>query len=1025
MKPKHFFPIAALVLSSTIAFAAPTTAPVREPKYPPKTRRTLYSDEQIALARKNIAKYPAAKAIADTTIKSADKWVEWRDEDLTFLLAPPDVPRAFAVCASGCPVCGNKIREKGGDYAWIMDPKQPYKLKCPIDGTVFPSNDYESYYRSGFTEKKDWDGKYVDDGWGWKDPKTGEKFWFVAYYNHWIWHKYLVPGLNDLANAYLLTGDKKYAHKAAVMIHRIAEVYPGMDHAKQSRYGQMMAARGADYPGKVVNAIWETGLAQHVCDSYDAVWETIDGDEELQREAHKSGAQIRSFIEANFLEDAIDAYFSGRIRGNFGMHQGTLVHLALVRQTGDNDKWFDGLMNESSNDFETLGLNFALYDLVYRDGVPSETSPGYNYLWVNKIASYGDQLQRAGREVFGIAKTKRLFDAVLDQVNIGKFTPDLGDAGGVYGYLEAKESNTFQTAYRRYHDPRYAAWLAKMGATGENTFKTFDSLCSPPIEVPAPPATNEAAAAAAVSRRMPPQKSRLQDGAGLAIINNPADTVSLSLEYGQHHGHGHYDRLGFELFANDQPIMPDLGYPDAMNDFVPGIYTWSKNTISHNTVVVDAQRQKGVGPGEVKLFADSPFARVIDVDATETYPQCSTYRRAIIQVDCGEDRSYFVDIFTVAGGHQHDYSLHGPPGDLEMIGGKWSEPQTKGTLAGEDVSLGQIYDDPKMAARDYKGGFSGYAGSGFQHLFNVRAQHQGGWVAQFKDEKDPHSMLRIRVLDQPDQQVMLCDAHVSPGRYPQMLKYLIARRKGDDLKSRFVSVIEPFRDSPFITSVKRMKSEHDDDIVSLQVERGKEIDTITYNPAHWTLPTVWGAWKPDVVVTRVPTGHANFFGVSTTDPDRRIEGKVVEALPMTGVIRIALRAALQPEMAETLVGRVVHFSNDRHRTAHMIASAKIQENNLILTLRDDMLVGVAQLDKVTPDQLHTSTALPLYPCYRGTTLTDELFHANILVDRIDSQGNIKPLNKLPDDHSLKAGDRVWLMDVGVGDRAEIPFITSN
>ncbi len=1004
----------AIILSSLlplVASAAPATLPVRTPKYAPKTKRTLHSDEQIALARRNVAKYPAARAIADATIKSADKWVDWKDDDLTFLLTPPDVPRAFAVSASGCPVCGKKIKEKGGDYAWIIDPKQPYKVKCPIDGTVFPSNDYQSYYRSGFTEKKNWDGKYVDDGWGWADPKTGEKFWFVAYYNHWIWHKYLVPGLGDLADAYLLTGDKKYAHKAAVMLHRIAEVYPGMDHAKQSRYGQMMAARGADYPGKVVNAIWETGLAQHVCDAYDAVWETIDGDEELQRETHQTGAQIRCVIEANFLENAIDAYFSGKIRGNFGMHQGCLVHLALVRQTGENDKWFDGLMNASSSDHAMLGLNFALYDLVYRDGVPSETSPGYNFLWVNKIAAYGDQLQHAGRDVFGIPKTKRLFDAVLDQVNVGKFTPDLGDAGGVYGYLEGKDANTFQTAYRYYKDPRYAAWLARLGATGDNTFKTFESLFSSPIDAPA-------------EVKLPPAKSRLQDGAGLAILNNPSDTVSLSLEYGQHHGHGHYDRLGFELFANDQPIMPDLGYPDAMNDFVPGIYTWSKNTISHNTVVVDGQRQQGVGPGEVKFFADSPLARVIDVDATDTYPQCSVYRRAIIQVDVDESRSYFVDIFTVAGGQQHDYSLHGPPGEFEMIGGNWSEP-AKGTLAGEDVPLGRIYDDPKMAAKDYQGGFSQYAGSGFQHLFNVRTQQEGGWVAQFKHEKDLHAMLRIRVLDQPAQQVMLCDAHVSPGRYPQVLKYLIARRKGDDLKSRFVSVIEPFKDKPFITSLKRLKTDHDDDIVKLEIQRGKEIDTITYNPTHWILPTPFGAWKPDVVVTRVPTGRNNFFALSTTDPDRSITGEVKEALPMTGIVRVELPTAVRSSASDTLVGRVIHFSNARHRTAHTIATAKIEANNLVLTLDDDILVGVAKLDKVEVQQLHTSTALPLYPSYRGTTLTDELFHASLLVDHVDHDGNIKLLKKLPDDHSIKAGDRVWLMDVGVGDRAEIPFIMSN
>ena len=38
-------------------------------------------------------------------------------------------------------------------------------------------------------------------------------------------------------------------------------------------------------------------------------------------------------------------------------------------------------------------------------------------------------------------------------------------------------------------------------------------------------------------------------------------------------------------------MTPDLGYPDGANEFLPGIFTWSKTTIAHNTVTVDAKRQ--------------------------------------------------------------------------------------------------------------------------------------------------------------------------------------------------------------------------------------------------------------------------------------------------------------------------------------------------------------------------------------------------------------------------------------------------
>jgi hypothetical protein len=1013
---------------AAVASAQPaTTLPTRQPKYPPKTARTLFSDQQIARARENIKKYPAAKKVADGITNAADEWVSWNDDDLTFLLTTPDVPRAFAVSATGCPVCGGKIRQKGnGDYAWLIDPKIPFKVKCPVDGTVFPDNDYATYYRSGFKEKKGWDNKYVDDGWGWADPKTGEKFWFVAYYNHWMWHKHLVPAMNTLARAYLLTGDLRYAHKAAVMLYRVAQVYPGMDHAKQSRYGTMMAARGINYPGKVVNAIWETNTAIDLADAYDGVFDAIDRDETLQKQTGKTGPQIRSFIEANVLEDAVDAVFQSKIRGNFGMHQASLVHLARVRQTGDSEKWFDWLMSNSSPDYPTLGLNYALYDLIYRDGVPSEQAPGYNIIWIKKISEYGDLLQQAGRDVFGISKTKRLYDGVLDQMLLGgQFTSCVGDSGSVWGQVVGKDIDLWQTACRRFpNDQRYLRFLDSLGGSGEQSFRTFESLFEEPIPSPqgtAPP---------------PPASWRLLDGYGMAILGNRVNTTAAAIYYGQRHGHGHFDRLNLDLFAHGTVISPDLGYPDAMNDFVPGIYTWSKNTISHNAVTVDAHRQLGEGPGEVQLFADSPFARVVDIEAKETYPQCSSYRRAVIMVDVGEGQSYFVDIFTVAGGKQHDYSLHGPPGKFEMIGGQWSDP-AKGTLAGENVAVGEIYDDANLAkAGPAAGGYSAYTGSGFQHLYNVRTlQKNDPWVAQFAHEKNPKSMLRIRILDQPGQQLFLCDARVSPVNYPQVLKYLIARRSGEKLASRFVSIIEPYKDGkPIIDAVTPVKLPYDDGCgLEIRYANG-EVDEIVYDPVvRNTVVPSFVDLHPQVAVMHYQarkSGHyrgevQRSFFASTKSNSMALRGKVSDILPLRCAVSIALENPPQPLDLQALVGRVVHFRNDRHRTTHTISAAERDGTNLLLSVGDDLRVGLAKVDALEPQAIITSTALPLAPTYRGATVCDELFRNFTPVASVGG-GKInlaKPWASAHGNPPFKPGDNVWLLDVAPGDTIEVPWIS--
>src|SRR5688500_5899588 len=59
----------------------------RTPQFPIKTKRMIYSDADIANARANIGKYPSAKAVAQSVIKSADYWEQWSDEALRDIIA--------------------------------------------------------------------------------------------------------------------------------------------------------------------------------------------------------------------------------------------------------------------------------------------------------------------------------------------------------------------------------------------------------------------------------------------------------------------------------------------------------------------------------------------------------------------------------------------------------------------------------------------------------------------------------------------------------------------------------------------------------------------------------------------------------------------------------------------------------------------------------------------------------------------------------------------------------------------------
>src|SRR4051812_42388879 len=114
--------VTCVVLVLSMPLLADDNQKSRQPQYPLKTRRMIVSDEELKQARENIAKYPLAKELAATIIKSADEWAAWTDQDLIALITDSRVPRAFDVSAVGCPVCGTQITEKHGSYAWIIDP---------------------------------------------------------------------------------------------------------------------------------------------------------------------------------------------------------------------------------------------------------------------------------------------------------------------------------------------------------------------------------------------------------------------------------------------------------------------------------------------------------------------------------------------------------------------------------------------------------------------------------------------------------------------------------------------------------------------------------------------------------------------------------------------------------------------------------------------------------------------------------------------------------------------------------------
>lgn len=1047
---------------------------VRTPQFPLKTARTLYTDAEIAQARANVAKYPAAKAVLEPSMVEARYWAAWTDTALRDLVTTAEVPRAVELSNAGCPIHGRKIYEgiNGSSFPWIVDPKHPFQVKCPIGGETYPDNDYAAYYRSGFKDKSLLKGKIVDDGWGWTAP-DGNKYWFVAHANHLVWQgpgldsRCIINGIRSLSRAYLFTGDRLYAHKAAVLFRRVAEVYPTMNYEQQSRFGQLMAEQGTRYTGKIVNLIWESyQVAPSLAEGYDNIWETIDGDTELQKFYGQTGEQIRACIEANYFEEAIDGYFNDMMRGNYGTHQRALLMLAVVRQHGDNQRYVDEVLHRPEGHLLRIGFDYALYDSVYRDGAPHE-SPDYNFVWTRILAGAGEMLKKLGYNIATLPRLKRMFDQPLDYITIGKLSDPLGDSSTRYAPRIGNDSLTYQRGLQLYNDPRYAAYLGGIGATGDKSFGSYEALFSPPLlPVPALPD----------GRVVPPQPSRIFSGYGSAILNNPADTRSLDLFYGLHVAHYHHDRLHFDLFANGQDMMPDLGYPDGANEFNSSIFTWSKTSISHNTVTVDAHRQPANPAGRLLLFADGPFARTLSADAPGMYPQTTTYRRTLVMVDVpaagaprlqgtpgtqngdknrngdatpssrlpdsanSKEHGYAVDFFDVAGGRLHDYSLHGPTGKFTSLGGTWSLP-APGTLAGPNVAVGELYDDPVRGAKDFKGSYLNYAGSGFQHLINVQRLQPGAdtFIAEYVHDKDSNARLRLRVLPQPGQELILADARVSPIKYPELVKFIIARRMAragePDLTSAFAAVLEPFATEPFIASVHRSDFTNGSAVTVTRTDGERDIvihhhgSDIAVFAREDTPPLATDA---EVAVVTLDAKNqplrAFFAGGSFLQLGERkltaagLEGKITALDVPAGKLHIRLAAGSPPPDLAALPGRVLHVSNPLRETVQTITAATRDGDELVLTVKDDLRVGLVHVDSVEDATVHSETALRLFAIYRGTTLCNRADQplATVLEAKDDGQLTLTA----PPTGQIAPGEDVWMVDGAVGETVRLPAILS-
>ncbi len=932
------------------------------PRLSAKDRSCFVTAKMRAAVQANAEKLPWVRQQQQQAVSAAQAWLDRSDEELWAMVPAQELPRTIytneGVIYKGqspsCPGCGEAAPAKYGRSWWKFTADRPWKIECRHCGEVYPKNDFAAFYKTtldehGMFRRKLGDRSllfnvdhpdesdplhklYVDDGYGMFD-EAGKRHDVIAYYGqHAIWRP-IRSALDKLARAYALTGDQRYAHKAAVLLDRIADVYPEMDYLPLHKLG-FQHSQGGSGQGRIEGCIWETGVVQGMARAYDLIFDGIQQDDALiafssdkakryQLGDKSSTAALCRHIEDHLLIEALQSCKDGRISGNTGMtHLALAVNAVALDRPGTTDEWLDWLFHPDFPGARNRRKNpvpWVLVEGLDRDGMGGECG-GYGLIWarcmrqlVSVLAAYPQYTKHNLVEEYPKLKQSFLVESRLNVLDA--MMPNTGDSGSVGAWGRQGAASTYMLAYKLYRDPRFATLAWREHQTRHSSLRLPDDIYQPD-----PDALMQEIQKVALAE---PYKLRSEHfgryGQAHLQTESPKGGRAVFVHYGQGNGHSHHDCLNLGLLAKNVAMMPDLGYPEYTGSW-PKRHAWTSNTISHNTLLVGDTKSAYSPGGKIQLFAVQPPLRVIQVDAPRAYPELKTYRRTVAMVDVGPGESYVLDVFRARGGRDHRLSWHGGA-ETAQVSGLDLVKQKTGTFAGPDVPFAKLDGDRAAFFR----------ASGFTYLYDVERSgaaekpYTVDWTIQDKrgrvsEGSEPH--LRLHALT-PSDEVALATGDAPHNR--QRPRYLIQSRLGESVQSQFVNVLEPYDKTPFVKRVRSLHVEHQaDDVavvaVAVELEGGatdilisceqptavKVEGGIDFHGTFGMLRLVGDRVKLIRAsgATRLTLGDAQLL--SERDAWR---GKVVRVDASNAQNNLVVLDPPLPEGAD-LVGRTIHFLND-------------------------------------------------------------------------------------------------------------------
>ena len=807
-----------------------------------KEGSVFYFPQMLARIRRNAEASPWGHGMRSEILDAAAPWLAMDDDALWALMFSPSIMRAWQVWATGyCPACRAGVPM----YNWVVNAiAHPWKVQCPHCREFFPKNDFSAYHRSGLDAHGLFDDTKadrsllfnsdhpdvndpkrrfgVDDGHGYHED--GHCWWFIgAYLIYGQWKQLIVGGAHALALAHVVTGALEPARKAAILLDRVADLYPSFDHAAQAIMHDEPATNCNGYVSTWHDACCETRI---LAMAYDMIFDAIRSDrslhEFLAEKARLHGlsnskrifADIQTNIEHGLLRDPLAN--RPKIMCNYPQTDLTIAILtAVLGWPGNREKVY-------------ALADWILHNATHTDGTTGEKGmTDYSAFACWGLALFLSTFDRMDPEFLprmlalhpALRQTFRLH---LDTWCLGKYYPSCGDAGGFalqtdhyIGAIFYRRQGVFDpSSWASVHafivnalgltPSMHSFFLRLHELTGDVAYAQLAHQASvaAPDGFPFDLASVDPASAATTVQTIvsehgaqPALRSVNKQEWCLAILRSGTGENARALWLDYDTGgfwHGHTDGMNLGLFAKGLDLLPDFGYPPLQFDGGYGSAQagWYGQAAAHNTVVVDHLKTLGHAVPEIKgtstLFADGDQCHIARASGPALMgPNGGTqFERTAMLVDMPGGEAYVVDVFRVIGGRDH----------AKFVTSHF------GTVATEGLTL--------LPAEDY---------GGDTLMRNTRsdALPAAGWSVDWTIEDrmgylPAGTPVHFRHTDLSSHvEAALCETWVAMGVYDNMssawIPRIMVRRRGPEgLASAFVSVCEVYGQQRAVTRIRRL-----------------------------------------------------------------------------------------------------------------------------------------------------------------------------------------------------------------------------